>query len=116
MEVGTLSRKEIFHLLSQALHLSIRFFHYPLPAMPSVGLTASLSFARNISGLPCFDYPTSSNLGSSFSPVKLHPRLSKLSGSILVHLLFSQAYQHLWLVRDNDVYQKFTYVNLITLP
>lgn len=47
MEVSPLSRGGMFHSLSALLPGSLRFFHPPMPAIPSVRLTASYPNGEN---------------------------------------------------------------------
>jgi hypothetical protein len=96
MEVGSLSRGVMLprkvQRLSTSLQCSLRFFHPPIPAIPSACLATRFPqaeyLARRMTGLP----------RSASVPVRLRSRLSaggatSASGELgtpeLVHLLFS---------------------------
>lgn len=50
-------------------------------------------------------------LGSASSPERLCSRMRIRDRIAARSCLLAQAYQYLWLVLGNDVYQQFTYVN-----
>jgi hypothetical protein len=93
-------------------------FPTPLPAPPSVDLTASLpSFQKERYRLPTFRKVDKDGLGALCSPVALgvHDRVMARPctryGAVL-----AQASQHLWLVSSYDVYREFTCVHHIIHP
>ena len=88
-------------------------FPTPLPAPPSVDLTAFLpSFRKEQYGLPTFRKVDKDGLGALCSPGALgvHDRVMARPctryGAVL-----AQASQHLWLVSSYDVYREFTCVH-----
>jgi hypothetical protein len=88
-------------------------FPTPIPASPSVGLTASLpSFQKEQYGLTTFRQVDKDGLGALCPPVALdvHARIAVKSCTRYSAIL-AQASQHLWLVPVDDVYQEFTYVH-----
>lgn len=54
------------------------------------------------------------DLGSVCPPAVLRPCVPRIKQNNQLHTFLVQAIQHLALVSDLDVYQQFTYVNLIT--
>ncbi len=55
-------------------------------------------------------------LGPASSPVAQHLRQEISKHLYLATYLLAQAYQHLWLVRSDDVYQRFTSVDHTIRP
>ena len=87
-------------------------FPTPLPASPSVGLTAFLPGLRQERyGLTTFHKVDTDGLGTLFSPVALrvHDR-EGVNPCTRYGALLAQASQHLWLVPFYDVYREFTCV------
>jgi hypothetical protein len=88
-------------------------FPTPIPASPSVGLTASLPFLRKErDGLTTFHKVDTDRLGALCSPIALrvHDRVC-LRPCTRYSALLAQASQHLWLAGCNDVYREFTCVH-----
>src|SRR5713101_648199 len=88
-------------------------FPTPIPASPSVGLTASLPFLRKERyGLTTFHKVDRHGLGALCSPIALHvhDRVC-LRPCTRYSALLAQASQHLWLAGCNDVYREFTCVH-----
>ncbi len=73
VEVCPLSRGVMLQLLSTPLQGSIRFFHIPLPAPPSVSLAGYFPLSGRGTGLPC----------SASLPERV--RSSLFAGSLDVH-------------------------------
>jgi hypothetical protein len=117
MEVCPLSRGVMFQLLSTSLRGGFRFFHHPIPTIPSAFLTVSFPLREN-DGLTTFRIRTQNGLGSACSPVAFHLRVGKGKPVHLATYLLVQAYfvQHLWLVGSHDVCQRFTYVSHTIRP
>jgi len=55
-------------------------------------------------------------LGLASPPVALHLQQKIVKLLYLATYLLVQAYQHLWLVVSDDVYQRFTYVDHTIRP
>jgi len=87
-------------------------FPTPIPASPSVGLTAFLPSEKEQDGLTTFHKVDKDGLGALCSPVafRVHDRVLTKPCARYGALL-AQAYQHLWLVAFNDVYREFTCVH-----
>ena len=88
-------------------------FPTPIPASPSVRLTASLpSLQKERYGLTTFHKVDTDGLGTLFSPVALrvHDR-ERVNPCTRYGALLAQASQHLWLVPFYDVYREFTCVH-----
>ena len=96
--------------LSIPLQNGFRFFHHPLPAVSSAHLT--VCFPRGeTTGLPRSAYIPLDGLGAVSSPVGRHLRQENGEFLSLPTCLLAQAYQRLWLVGSDDVYQQFTFVH-----
>ena len=88
-------------------------FPTPLPAPPSVGLTASLPFFRKERyGLTAFHKVDTNGLGALCPPGawRVHDR-GLANPCTRSSAILAQACQHLWLVAFNDVYREFTCVH-----
>jgi hypothetical protein len=88
-------------------------FPTPLPAPPSVGLTASLpSFRKERYGLTTFHKVDTHGLGALSPPGALgvHDRVFSRPCTRSSAFL-AQAWQHLWLVAHHDVYREFAYAH-----
>ncbi len=113
MEVGPLSRGVILLLaqpLSVPLQNSLRFFHLPLPAVPSACLATHLPGGRT-TGLPRSAYLPLAGSGSACPPRVLLSTIEEGEPSMPTPCLLAQAYQRLWLGGSHDVYQQFAYAN-----
>src|SRR4051794_26405615 len=111
MEVSPLARGVMLPLaqpLSVPLQNSLRFFHLPLPAVPSTGLTTCLPRGRP-TGLPRSAYSPLAGSGSASPPRVLMSTIEEEGPSIPTLCLLAQACQRLWLVGSHDVYQQFAY-------
>lgn len=111
VEVCPLSRRTM-RPVSQSLQLGIRFFHIPIPALPTVFLTVHLPLPAAIRAYPV-PHVFPSGADPSFTPVVICPRVVIGKDLHLTTHLLVQAYQHLWLVWDDDACQRFTYVGRI---
>jgi hypothetical protein len=87
-------------------------FPTPIPASPSVDLTASLPSKRERYGLTTFHKVDKNGLGALCSPVafRVHDKILTKSCTRYGALL-AQASQHLWLVAFYDVYRECTCVH-----
>ena len=74
MEVCSLSRRIMSQPVSGPLQSGVRFFHNPLPALPSDPLAVHLPVAWRRYGLTLFHISDTSGLGSAFSPVACRSR------------------------------------------
>ena len=87
-------------------------FPTPLPALPLVGLAASLPFLQEQYGLTTFRKVDTNGLGALCPPVALRVHDRVLSRPCTRYgALLAQACQHLWLAGCNDVYREFTCVH-----
>jgi hypothetical protein len=93
--------------LSTPLQGGVRLLPRPLPASPSARLTARFPF-RERYGLTTFHTNTLDDLGSACPPVERHLREMNKKHLHLSTYLLVQAFQPLWLVESDDVYQRFT--------
>ena len=93
-------------------------FPTPIPASPSVGLTAFLPVLRQERyGLTTFHKVDKDGLGALSPPVALNVHDRVLSRPYTRYsALLAQAWQHLWLVAHHDVYREFTCVAHTTYP
>jgi len=93
-------------------------FPTPIPASPSVSLTASLpSFQKERYGFTTFHKVDSNGLGSLCSPVAFDVHGRVLTKPCTHYGAFlAQACQHLWLVAFYGVYREFTCVNRTVHP
>src|SRR5919108_5094659 len=84
-------------------------FPTPLPALPLVGLTASLPPVEGQYGLTTFRKVDPKGLGALSPPgaLRVHDRVFSRPCTRSSALL-AQACQHLWLVAHHDVYREFT--------
>ncbi len=102
--------------LSIPLQAGLRFFPPPLPARPWARLAARFP-SRETYGVPMFRLSNiewgrhALSTGSRHAPDKA--RKTPCTDSVA---LLAQAFQHLWLVFLDDVYQAFTYVCPTTHP
>jgi hypothetical protein len=87
-------------------------FPSPIPASPSVGLTASLPSRKERYGLTAFHKVDRNGLGALCSPVVfgVHDR-GAASPCTHYGALLAQASQHLWLAFFYDVYREFICVH-----
>ena len=88
-------------------------FPTPIPASPSVGLTAFLPVLRQERyGLTTFHKVDKDGLGALSPPGALNVHDRVLSRPYTrSSALLAQAWQHLWLVAHHDVYREFTCVH-----
>ena len=100
--------------LSTPLQDGLRFFHPPLPARPWARLTVRFP-DRETYGVTMFHVSNSEwvrralSTGSRGAPDKALQTPCTDSVAVL-----AQAFQHLWLVMTDDVYQAFTWVRHTT--
>jgi hypothetical protein len=118
MEVCPLSRGVLLQLLSVSLQDGFRFFHPPLPAIPSAPLTVGFPLWEDDRFTTFRVRTRMDGLGSASSPVVHRLRQGKGESLPLTTCLLAQAYfvQHLWLVNSHDVYQRFTCVSHTIRP
>jgi len=110
-EVGPFSWGIMFQFLSIPLQNDLRFFRIPLPASLSASFTSHLPHRKRYE-LTMFCLWDMEGLGSAFSPVVLHLCVASQVAQQLDHFPFwVGAYQHLWLLDCDDVYQQFTSIN-----
>ena len=77
VEVSALSREATFKPLSRPLQPGVRFFHDPLPALPTASLTIGLPavLCGRRYGLTLFHSSNRNSLGPAFPPVALRRRV-----------------------------------------
>ena len=105
----------IFHPLSGPLQARLCFFYHPLPAKPSTFLTESLP-RGGFTGLPSSYTNNTDGLGSLYRPEDVIITLGQNRQPRPSSRLLVQAYQSLWLVAVNDLYQEFRYLSHATKP
>jgi hypothetical protein len=102
------------------IHLITRrpsLFPTPLPALPLVGLAASLPRVEEQYGFTTFRKIDKDGLGALCPPVALAVHDRVLSRPCTRYgALLAQACQHLWLVAHHDVYREFTCVHRTIHP
>jgi len=119
VEVSPLSREATFKPLSEPLQPGVRFFHDPLPALPTAPLAIGLptAFCGRKYGLTQFHSSNTNSLGPASPPVALRVDVSLYQKETTGHLPF-------WFGRtpllspgfDNGVYQQFTCVDRTVQP
>jgi len=95
----------------------IRLFHPPIPAASEARLTAHFPDQKSRRGeLRAYHVPLEcqSGLGLASLPVAQCLRQVSSEHLNLATYLLVQAYQHLWLVLNNGIYQRFTGVDHAT--
>jgi hypothetical protein len=122
MEVSPLAREVMLPRLNLCpldYRSGLRLLHPPLPAAPWARLTAHFPPTRDNLGegeLRAYHVPLECQSGLGLAPSPVARRLRQVSSEHLnlATYLLVQAYQHLWLVLSNDIYQRFTWVDHTT--
>ena len=108
-EVCPLSRRAMFQPVSRPLQPGVRFFRIPLPTAPTAFLMVRLPSPAALWAYPV-PHKSPSGADPSSSPAADRPWRSSIQRPHLTAYRLVQACQHVWLVKDHDVYRKFTYV------
>ena len=115
VEVGSLSRWVMFQPVSRRLQPGLRFLHQPIPAPPTAHPADCLP-SRQRCGLTTFLDHHTTGLGPVSPPVaSLTTCLHYKQGHPATYRLVN-AYQQLWHLEINDVYQQFTCVAHASQP
>lgn len=109
VEVCSLSRQATLQPVSPLLLRSLRFLHDPVPAAPIVFLTVHLPSPAALRAYPV-SHAFQSGAGPSIPPAAPRPRTIIGNDPFQAAYHFGQAFQHLWLVWYDDVYERFTSV------
>jgi len=108
-EVCPLSRRAMLQPVSRPLQPGFRFLRSPLPTTPTAFLAVRLPFPAALWAYPV-PHESLGDADPSFSPAASCPWRPTMKRPLLAAYLLVQAFQHVWLVKINDVYQKFTCV------
>src|SRR6266542_104506 len=76
------------HPLFIPLQDDLRFFHNPIPALPSAHLTIRFPLRRRSTGLPRFTYMPLDGLGTTCSPVESSSAIGEGGNSYTIPLTF----------------------------
>src|SRR6266536_3405307 len=97
-------------LLSTLLPDGLRLLRIPIPAPLSAHLTVCFPLQIARGRIRAYHVPREcpSGLGLAALPVARHLRQMSSKHLNLATYLLVQAYQHLWLVLSNGIYQRFT--------
>jgi hypothetical protein len=103
-DVGTLSSQMMLQPVSVPLQNGLRFFRHLTPALHQRALRFRLPMLnRQRYGVSMFRaFDRVEGLGPLFPPAEHHPCRSSIENPSLSACLLAQAYQSLWLVKDND--------------
>jgi len=108
-EVCSASREVMLQPLSAPLQYSLRFLHLLIPARPTASLALRLPRGQSY-GLTTFPFRHTTGSGLAFSPVDISTTCPDLAAEQPSTHLLVNAYQQLWHLTHDDVYQRFTYV------
>lgn len=115
VEVGSLSRRVLFQPVSQRLQPGLRFLHHPIPAPPTAYLAVCLPRGQRY-GLTTFLDHHTTGLGPVYTPVACSTTCPHFKQGHPATYRLVNAYQQLWHLEINDVYQQFTCVAHASQP
>lgn len=115
VEVGSLSRRVMFQPVSRRLQPGLRFLHHPIPAPPTALLTVCLPGGQRY-GLTTFLDHHTTGLGPVYPPVATLTTCPHYKQGHPATYRLVSAYQLLWHLKINDVYQQFTCVAHASQP